>query len=273
MDWSRAKTLLIILLVALNIFLLTTFIARESELQNDEREVKQNIQAIAKKQGFEISAEIIPSDTVKIYPVTISEQVSFKSVAEKILGNVTETASENGKVYSGKSGSLLTFDDSFSLVYESGSEIKDKKGAIALAKDLTKALGISEQNKKLECTETDSGYLIICSELLSGVEVFDCATEIMISKSGSVIARGKLLAEKSTSRPNDEIYNISSLLLTYIDIMKSKGKTDVKVTEISLGYTSKAPASGIITLAPTVRIKSDFGSHYIDMMTGEEINI
>ncbi len=273
MDWSRAKTLLIILLVALNIFLLTTFIARESELQNDEREVRQNIQAIAQKQGFEIPAEIIPSDTVKIYPVTMSERVSFKNVAENILGEVSENASENGKVYSGKAGSLLTFDDSFSLVYESGSEIKDKKGAVALAKDLTKAFGISEQSKSLECVETDSGYVITCSELLSGVEVFDCATEIMISKSGSVIARGKLLAEKSISRPNDEIHNISSLMLTYIDIMKSKGKTNVRVAEISLGYTSKAPASGIVTLAPTLRINSDAGSHYIDMMTGEEINI
>jgi len=157
--------------------------------------------------------------------------------------------------------------DSFSLVYESGVQVLGEERAKELAGEIIAAFPIKDPQKSMECRKDESGYVVRFSQVFSDIELFDCDVEIKISESGSIIAHGNYLCEGKIVTYSDDVLPSSAIMLTFADAVKSQNLSDVIVLDISLGYTAKASDSERLSLVPTLGIKTNCGTFFVDMQT------
>ncbi len=273
MNWSRAKTVLIVLLLAVDIFLLVTYITRENSVRRDELQVRGDVCGILSAQGIYVDEETIPLDSVKIRPAVIVESADMKKPAERIFGAVTESENDGNVAYFGEGGSIMLSGDSFSLVYESGKEIMSDADALRLAGSIASKLYVSTSASELICEGTDGGYIVRVPRFISGVPVFDCGVEVKISQSGSVIASGKFIGKGKLRESAGEVMRTSALMLEFADRIKAIGHTELRVSDMKIGYISKIPASGHATLVPALMVETDAAVFYVDMQTGNLLKV
>ena len=266
MNWSRAKTILIALLLAVNIFLLVTYIMRDNEVRRDEMTVRSDVCRILSAQGIYVDESVVPLDSVKIRPAMLIVSQNEQKSAERLFGNGTQSLAYDGTTFSGEGGSIMFSGGVFSLVYESGRSIDNSDDAKKLAGDIAAKLGVPMSLRQIECNIAENGYEARVPSLVSGVCVFDCDAEMKISSSGSVIASGKLIGGRLIT-VNGDIISTSALMLSFADQLKEKGINTLQISKIELGYVSKSPAAGRISLVPMIKITAEQGVFYMDMQT------
>lgn len=273
MNWSRAKTVLIVLLLAVNAFLLVTYITRENSVRRDEVQVRADVCRILGGQGISVSEDVIPLDSVRIRPAILIEKVDMKRAAERVFGETKETRSEGSTTYLGKGGSILLSGDMFSLVCESEEIVGNEEDALRLASDIASKLYIKTERRYFSCNSEDGGYVVSVPCMLSGVEVFNCGIDIKISESGSVIASGKFIGKGSLRRATGNAMNTSAVMLEFADGIREAGYTGVKISRVNLGYMSKGSVSGRVVLTPVLEAETSVGVFHVDMQTGAFLKI
>ena len=70
MDWTKAKTILIIALVITNLVLICTYLAQNSRFQNDEKEMEEAIVKLLKEKNIFVETEI-PREKIKLAKLTV----------------------------------------------------------------------------------------------------------------------------------------------------------------------------------------------------------
>ncbi len=273
MNWSRAKTVLIAVLLAVNAFLLVTYVMRENQVRSDEVAVRSDLCKILSAQGIAVSEDTIPSDSIEIRPATRESIHNLKKIAEKLFGSVVENTGEEGIAYVGDGGNVLFSKDTFSLVYESGEEVSSSQDAKKLAGKLALKLNVPTASYDFISETKDGGYVVYIPQVFSGVHVFDCDIEMRISSGGNVLAHGKFLGKGKTSEASGEVMATSALMLSFADAVKTRGHGELRISEINYGYVSKPLTSGVLSLIPTLEIKTSESVFYVDMQTGKLTDI
>lgn len=268
MDWSRAKNLLIALLLCVNTFLIVTYVMRENETRNDELTLRSDVAGILAAQGISVEDELIPLDSVQISAAVLPDIESRSALAEKVFGEVSESVGAGSTTYLGEDGNIMFSKESFSLVYESGNGVENETMALELAESVAKKLSVSAERKLFTCRDIDGGYVIEVPQVFSGITVFDGAIEFRISDSGSVIAHGKFVGCSGFESADGKGRRTSSLMLDFADAIREEGHDEVTVEAIELGYSSKYRSDGAISLNPMVRITADCGTYGVDVSNG-----
>ncbi len=245
--------------------------------ENEDREEKMRLRTevcnVLAAQEIVIDEEKIPEDSLKIRHATIRVREDRKNIAEALLGDVTETTGQDNVVYSGKDGNIMFLNDSFSLVYESGREIRTEDEAISLAGKIASKLGMAAPEKEFSCTASEGGYAISIPQIFGGVDVFGANVELKISSAGNVLGNGKFIGKGRLIRAEGETLKVSAILLDFADSLKDMGKESVYISEIEYGYTPKHPAAGVVYLVPTLKLLTDNGVFYVNMSDGSPVGI
>ena len=273
MDWARAKTILIICLFAVNIFLFGTYMVKENESREEKARLRSEVCKVIEQQGITVEEDSIPDDSLEIRHATVKVQEDTAALAKVIFGEVTETAGQDNVVYSGNNGNIMFFDDSFSLVYESGSEIRGEEDAVLLAADLASKLCFETDEKEFRAEVSDGGYSVIIPQIFSGMKIFGAEVELKISSSGSVLGNGRFIGHGRLLRAEGETLEVSALLLDFADIIKGMGKDNTKILQIEYGYFAKHNTAGAAYLVPTLKVMTDAGDFHINMEDGSLIQL
>ena len=267
MEWSKAKNILIVILLVVDIFLLGTYIFRAGEEKAEQETIRTEVCKVLEKQGINVSKSIIPLDSMEFDPATTGISEKKRGNIEGLLGNVRESVNDEYTTFSGERGTFMFSKDSFSLVYESGKQIFGSENAKSLAKEIISALSVKTKEEEIICKKDDGGYKVIIPQIFSGIELFDCDVEIKISESGSVIASGSYICDGVINTYSDKILPASAVMLAFADAVKANGFTEVNVSDIRIGYMAKASDNKRLSLAPTLGIETDCGLFLVDMQT------
>lgn len=273
MNWARAKTILIAILLAIDIFLLVVYINRDNDVRLDEMAVRTEVCRILASQGIEVEESLIPLDSVNIRPAILREAENKEKAARRLFGEISSEETSGSLAFSGDGGNIMFTNDVFSLVYESGESVESREDAENLARKIASKLLISTDSKNFSSQTSDGGYTVKVPQVFSAVPVFNCGTEFKISASGSVIASGKFIGKGSLAFSQGEVISTSALMLSFADGIKAEGLFPLKVSDITLGYTAKTPAAGRVGLSPTMELVTEKGTFYVDMQTGELIKL
>lgn len=272
MNWSRAKTILIALLLAVDVFLLVVYISRDNGVRKDEMALRADVCNILSAQGIDVAEALVPLDSVGIRPAVLQRKTDMKKAAVSFFGKVTEEKSGENITYSGEGGSVMFSNDAFSLVYESGKSVDNEDSATSLAKDVAESFAVTGGMRDYTCRSDEGGYSIRISQMFSGVPVFDCGIEVRISASGSVIASGKFIGKGVRVPTDGKVMKTSALLLSFADGAVKEALCPLKVSSVTLGYISKTPAAGRVSMAPTLCVTTDKGVFYVDMQSGKFVS-
>ena len=273
MNWSRAKTILITLLLAVDIFLLVVYISRDNGVRKDEIALRTDVCGILSAQGIDVDEALIPLDSVGIRPAVLQRKTDMQNAAVSFFGKVSEEKSGENITYSGEGGSIIFSDDAFSLVYESGRTVEDEEEAKTLARAVARSFAVTGGVRDYTCRSDEGGYSIGISQMFSGAPVFDCGIEVKISTSGSVIASGKFIGKGVRVPTDGTVMKTSALMLSFADGAVKEALCPLKISSVTLGYISKTPAAGRVSMSPTLCVTTDKGVFYVDMQSGKFVGI
>lgn len=268
MDWSRAKTILIVFLFAVNIFLFGTYMKKESDDRNDRLEQRREVVAVLARQGISVSEESIPYEKVELSHASVRLPEDNASLASAVLGEAQETVYAENTVYSAGNGNMMFSSDSFSIVCEMGADVRSVEDAKTFAKDIADKLGLSYSGGEISTSAVAGGYKVRIPQVFGGVRVFGADVEFNISTSGNILANGRFIGQGKLIRSDGDTMEVPALLLEFADEIKESGKDKVEITGLDYGYIPRTPAGGRVYLVPTLEISTLSGRYYINMSDG-----
>jgi regulatory protein YycI of two-component signal transduction system YycFG len=233
MDWSRAKNLLIILFLALNVFLAAYLFM--SFQNNSSSENIANTQKILKSRGYEVKAKI--PDISQVYNLKYENEKYDKTfIAEKLLGINLKVINQNQEVKNNSKTLKFTSENSFTYIDKTPSKSIDistqeraQKYAVGLIKELK--LPISSPYFDFYKTNPDKSITIKYIEKFKGKYIFDNLIEFNLSENGLKYLECNLVKINGFDKEKVNIIPAYQILLNnFID-----GDNKV-IEEIDLGY-------------------------------------
>ncbi|MCX7715283.1 MAG: two-component system regulatory protein YycI [Clostridia bacterium] len=268
MNWYRAKTILIVFFLIMNIFLLSNIIYSANKASFVTPEIINSTIEVLAKNDITIDYATIPSKKTNIYYEEADNIIADNDdFAEKILGNYTKI--DNGMFY-GDTGTL-TIDGDFFRFTAYSPLYSDELSDINESNSSEKAINIMKRygfdiNKIYTKAETiDNAYIVTIIKKLNDKPLFSSQIRVSLSKDGLQGFDGTWFNETKTKLLKNKISlkNITGVLVDFI-LNQDRPKTPVSITQINLGYY--AGESSVyhksVVLIPVWEITLNDGSHY-----------
>ena len=241
MNWYKAKTILIIFLVVVNIAFFTYIIYDSFQSKKTESTVFNTVIELLDKNNISIDNTVIektdlPQSAKSVYAENIIS--SYDDFAKLLLGeNVTKT---NEGVYTSESGNAtLTFDgDKFEAVVKPGYMLMQSDSntePIKTAKKFLTAVGIDISDVKYDITGENGQTIINFYQQANKYPVFGAGITIITDNGTITSAKGCWFVPKNKNHQNNELKNISGVLIDYMNIRQPLSE-QCTITDISFGY-------------------------------------
>ncbi len=262
MYWSRVKTILIFLFLALDIFLLGYIIYSdydETEISLTERE---NTVVVLKNNNIKIDAAIIPETTTALGIVEMNSiWTDSDRLATMILGRGKEKIS-NG-VYRKDDSGFEIFEDGF--FYTSNKKNISKPSAKTVAEKLKHLhMNVKESDAILKNNE------LVFTQKIDDVPIFE--TEIAVKTAGDELAEVYgywIFSDSDESIIKKEEYilmSISSVLINFTenDLYNKNGDEIVKIERgYSTGSSEPDTQHKLVSVAPAYKITLKNGDYAV----------
>ncbi len=266
MNWSRVKTVLIILFLCTDIFLLATYLTSKYASSTISSEVIESTVEVLKNNNIKVDPAIIPQKIPSVISAEAENVISdYETFARKILGSEF-TAVEFG--YESVVGRLTFFGDRFNFVKNTALDaitdlipVTDEK----MAKDVTvsslQQVGFDLKNAEITTEKSGDGYTVTLENHANSLPIFNSQVLVTLSKSGITSISGIWFNETDSQNGSNNIKSITSALIDFIPDVTSPAE----ITEIQLGYNifDKASYHKSATLIPVWKVTLKDGNTYL----------
>jgi len=242
MDWARAKSIMLFLLVALNLFLLVRIVVYDSA-GNASAAAISNTEKILEKRGVTLECNI-PQNADNAPALAAGEYAyDGEKIAGFLLGEAYEKDATENKYVSEEGTLVITGDNrvvfSVNVPGTSGMPLKfDIRPAEKYIRSRLEETGLIGPGYVLDQTKTapDGGMDITFIEKYNGLKVFD--NYIKVKLAGNVIA-----AFEAKRRPVEALSPESTVKIypAYQVLLKNLTGNDGKmtITDIDFGYAGE----------------------------------
>ena len=254
MNWKKAKTVLIYIFLAVNIFLFLYIKDYNKNEKLDDIRFKtvlenNNITYNLKNNNFPyniIQTELINS--------------SDKEFIEKFLGKKYKKNEEN--VFSSEKG-ILTFGEYLTLEVSEKKKISglNKKNAADKAKSFIEDKKIYGKNVSyipVEINEKDGNFIVKFSVKIKGLSLFNTYLEVELSEKGISFIKGDFIKEKSTDEGLTDIMSEKEIILELIYRDEIKNIKEAEITDIEPGFIKSEPGEIIPVYKITINSENTF---------------
>ena len=240
MDWSKAKTILIIALVFTNLFLATFFYdGNKTNTLSASPELREEVEKILMRKDIKLQATIPQGTESRLNLIVEYENMVADDLNEKFFADkgIIESTSALTEIYKGDE-SIVIINDKL-MIYENetrtiGPKLLNVESAVALALSFMKEKGYTTEDMKLSFSqETEEGFFLDFTKSLDGLYIEHSFTTFRI-RDGEVRKMERtwlnIKEKKETDYP---IISAQKRILELISMEETFGKT---ITNISLSY-------------------------------------
>ncbi len=278
MSWSKIKSMLIVLFVFVNIFLIYNSVNTRDTFEVSQQTVNETVE-ILRQSGVTIDPSIIRRKPETLKKAEISNSIDSRSkLAANLLGNCSETEngyiSENGKiVFSSVAFSYENLDTSVKKQIDEGNAVE------VAAEFLRDKRFEVESSWVQDYSATEKGYEVKFGKKINGYSVYESFITINIGSDGVIkTIEGYwpevLISEAVAHRVdcvNETTVLINLLSAKGIDLSVENEVVDI-ITGYSLGGLPQSDSPILLTLLPAYRVILKNGENYIfDGENGEFI--
>lgn len=263
MQWDKVKNVLIVILVAVNLFLLGNLGARLWQNQQRETELVDSLRTLAEGYGLTLDEGFsLPDDKVLPELSVDRSRPDEESVAAAILGDDLErTEREDGTaVFESGCGMVEWSADgrvqgSFTIEQEMPA---DEDAALRLARRLFADWRLQADDAQ---TEAD-GMTVTLSGTVAGLPVFNRTLALRFDSGERVTLSGlwSFGTPYTTVSGSGVSCNAADALLEFI----SKQPEADTVLSMTVGYRMQLDSSRRLQLTPTWKIAADSGEYLVD---------
>lgn len=224
MNWYRAKTILIVFLAIINVFLLYNIIFNNGSFFYINKDIVANTAEVLKNNGITINPDIIPRKVLSAKQFEADNIITgYDEFAKKALGEDVKKISDNS--YEGKRGSIEFSGDRFTLVTElTADNLFEEKNARAFLK----SFGIDISDYKYE-----NG---VFKKSVDKLDLFNTEISIKQQKDGKIQISGVWFEQaENTVSEETELKPITSVLVDFIS-SPQRPEGNPEISNLTLGY-------------------------------------
>ena len=269
MEWSRIKTIVIIMLFLVNIVMAAFVLYRGNAAETLRDDAKENIVDIFKRNGISIEKSAIPDDGV-IYELKTERNLESEAkIAELFLGTTVREDQGGNIFYYQSSDGWAKFrgNGDFEIELGGGGIISDGDYK-ELVYALLKQMDFTADSKTTEIS-TDGITVFRVYQNTNGNRIFNCLAEFEFENGRLVKVSGKRLTGVLLSGGGEGSMNAMTALMSFLNNLNEGGEVCSEVRAVEIGYYAELPASGVLSLIPTWKITADTGEYHINALTGE----
>lgn len=269
MESHRVKTIIIVILLIINGFLLVLVGARRSEARRYEQSALEGSIQVLSQNGIELDVDAVSDRSGHESGTTQRDLALENQLASAILGQPVEGISRGGGLYiyssdrgqiSFRAGGEL----SSQLVKDSYWKTSDPENFSA---ELADRLGI--EIRRISYDVLGGNGQIIYQQLLDGVPVFSCRLILTFEDGYLTDLSGNLLAMGETSAESRELLSLPTVLMHFLDDVLTSGDVCSSILTVESGYLLTQSFTNTIGLQPVWYISTNTADYYVNGITGD----
>ncbi len=268
MEWHRVKTIMIVLLLTVNAFLLVLVGTRSSQAYHYEQAALSQTIQVLERSGIAMEPEAaaalhgVPAGTTQ-RSVELEAQI-----AAVLLGGPVEANSRGGGLYTytNQLGEI-----SFRAGGGVSAQLADHLTWLAADPDAHAAALIRELVKESELVSrdlTEGSGTIVYRQHLDGVPLFSCQLAFLYEDSRLVGLSGQMLAVEETALERDENLELTTVLMQFLDEILKSGDVCSAVLSVEPGYLLGQSLTNTVQLRPVWYISTNTSDYYVDGING-----
>ena len=267
MDSRKLERIVLIILVLLNIFLLSVVLSDAAQARRSAAETASHVTALLEENGITASAGAVKRQSAPAPYVLTRDSQRENEMVKKLIGEfVPEDIGGNIISYHGQKGqALLRGSGEMDALLQNGA-VPLRGGEERTAFRLLRRIGIAA----MTADPVQKGLDVYCT--LENVPVYNAVLHFDFTTKCVEMVTGTRLFHTAVKRSEAEGMDSISVLLRFVEIVRSEGYICSRVDDVRPGYLMTVTRSGEAELQPVWRIETDTGPLMIDAESGKVAN-
>lgn len=274
MEWSKIKTIILIILAGTNLLLLSFVLRQDLQERSVQQQARQEAIAFLEKNGVTVEESIIPKeDTLQPQQVE-RDRESEPQLAQALLGGQVEERSLGGEVYRyHNQRGYIQFhaDGTFQGEFVSGAFPLEGEDPRNYSVEILKKLNF--QGEVLEVTGEEDGAAettVLLRQSWNGSPLFDRQV-ILTYRGGDLVSMSGGRRLTGTPQPDEsrQPLEVPTALIRFYHGLTAMGDVCSRIDSITQGYVATNYSPGSTSLVPVWQVVTDTGTYLLDMLTGE----
>ena len=270
MEWSKLKNIMILILLAANLFLLAMAGVQQHDSARYQEQAVEDALTVLERNGIGVAPEVIP-EQMELKSMTVQRDRELEAnLAQALLGTCTQTDLGGGRYsYESAAGSAeFRSNGNFSVVFSKGiplAEGVEDETAHALA--VAAQIGLSGVAAEQTQSET-GGVNVVLYQTWQEIPVYSCRLT-MEYRDGCLCALSgqRLMGEPQSANAEEKLISIPTVLIRSLNGINDLGDICSQITELTPGYQMSNPAEGT-RMEPVWYIRTDTGAYQLNAITG-----
>ena len=268
MEWSRIKTIVLIILAVTNIGLLGMLVQRDLQEQSAQREARENVLLFLQENGISLEEGVLPQE-MELLPQTVDWDRDREREAAVLLrgGEVQEQAwsDEIYRYYNDQGSIQFHRDGTFQGEFVEGALPLEGREPWARCQELLGMLGVDGEQLSLQAEGEESA--VVCRQRWNGVPIFNHQITLRLRRDCVTSVEGRRLTGTPASDAGREPISIPTALVQFYHGMVELGDVCSQIVSITPGYLTST-GTGPSALTPVWQIETDTRTYRLDLLTG-----
>ena len=263
MERYRLKNIIILILVLVNVFLLSSLVYRKSEESAALRRTEEELVELFASSGITLEDRAISWET-PTPPLLLSRSEALeRQAAEFLLGSGLHVSSQGGtNTYAASQGSVQfrsngSFEATGDLCTESPEDFCRK---------FCSKFSYSDLSFRLDSDTQYTGSAVFHHE---SKPVYNCTVTFTILDGTLVHVSGTLLPQEGISAERESLLSAAAALTTFQQMRLEEGTVGSSILATELCYELESTAASTLTLESAWCIATDISKYYVNCSTGE----
>ena len=271
MEWSRIKTIVLIILAITNISLLGFLLQREMRLQSAQDEARQNAVLFLQENGISLAEEELPQEMTMLPQTVDWDRDQEREAASVLLGGPVQEQAWSDEIYRyyNETGSIQFHrDGTFQGEFVEGAFPLEGRTPAACGLEVLATLGVAGEELAVRTGgEENADTVVVCRQLWEQVPVFNHQITLTFRGDCLVAVEGRRLTGEPALDESRTPISVPTALFQFYHGMVTLGDVCSRIDRITPGYVTSA-GSGPSALTPVWYIVTDTRSYRLDTLTG-----
>lgn len=274
MEWSKIKTIILIILAGTNLILFSFVLRQDLQSRSVQQQTRQEAIAFLEKNGVAVDESIIPKSAALQPQQVERDREREPELAQALLGSQVEERSLGGEVYryhNQKGYIQFHADGTFQGEFVSGAFPLEGENPREYSVKILERLDFRGEILWVDGEEDGAAETtVILRQTWNGNPLFDRQVTLtyrggdLVSMSG-----GRRLNGTPQEDESRQPMQVPTALLRFYHGLTSMGDVCSRIDSITQGYVGANYSPGSSTLVPVWQITTDTGTYLLDMLTGE----
>lgn len=269
MEWHRIKTVVIVILLVLNGFLLVLVGTQQGESMHYDQAALVGTLQVLEQNGIALESHLISDHTGRQTGSAQRSLLLEEQMVSALLGESVKGVDRGGGLYtySADRGQI-----SIRAGGELTAQLNDHPAWITPdpethARSVMESLGV-------ECRRTVYDVLggngvITYQQLLEEAPLFSCQLSFAYEDGRLTQLSGSLLAMENAVLETDEVLSLPTMLMRFLDGVLNSGDVCSAILSVEPGYLVTQSFTSTVGLRPVWYISTNTADYYVDGISGE----